>query len=131
MSNDSSVKNGPAPAKPFSPYRWSGKTLYTSGQVGTDPRTEDLAGEATPDQARQALANLSAVLKGAGLGPADLVKVNIYLVDMGDYAAVNEVYVGFFEGCPELPARTCVQVAALPLGARIEIEGLARKHDTD
>ncbi len=112
---------------PYSQARWSGQTLYLSGQLGVDPARGELAGETTAEQARQALDNMGAVLEAAGLSFADLVKVNIFLVDMADFGEVNGIYAGYFEGCPDLPARACVQMAALPLGGRFEVEGVARK----
>ena len=109
---------------PFSAGVWSGKTLYLSGQVGLDPETGTLAEGGIAAQTRQALANIAGVLKEAGKNVGDVLKANIYLTDMADYAAMNEAYAAVFE--KPYPARTCVAVAALPLGAKVEIEVIAR-----
>ena len=79
------------------------------------------------EQARQSMKNLSAVLEEAGMTLANLVKVNIFLVDMEDFAAVNQVYASFFPEGSSYPARACVAVKALPLGGQVEIEGVAHK----
>lgn len=131
MNSQSTVatENAPSAAGPYSQARWSGQTLYLSGQIGVDPAVGKMAGDATADQARQALNNLGAILEAAGLGWGDLVKVTIFLTDMGDFAEINQIYAGYFEGCPALPARACIQVAALPLGAKFEVEAVARKSD--
>jgi endoribonuclease L-PSP, putative len=124
-----STNKAPAAAGPYSQARWCGQTLYLSGQIGLNPAGGGLAGDSTAEQARQALDNLGAVLEAAGLGWADLVKVTIFLADMADFAEINQIYASYFQGCSALPARACVQVAALPLGARFEIEGIACKGD--
>jgi 2-iminobutanoate/2-iminopropanoate deaminase len=98
--------------------------VFTAGQVGLDPATGQLAGADVATQTRQALANLTAVLEAAGSSPAGVVKTTVFLVDMGDFAAMNTVYAELFEEAP--PARSTVAVAALPLGARVEIEAVAR-----
>ncbi len=125
--NTIATDKAPAAAGPYSQARWCGQTLYISGQVGVDPGIGKLAGEATATQARRALDNLKAILEAAGMSFADLVKVTIFLTDMGDFAEINGIYAGYFEGCPDLPARACIQVGALPLGAKFEVEGVARK----
>jgi 2-iminobutanoate/2-iminopropanoate deaminase len=79
------------------------------------------------EQAEQVMNNLGQVLQAAGLSWSNLVKANIFLTDMNDFATVNEIYASFFEGCTYLPARACVQVTALPRGALVEIEGVAKK----
>ena len=117
----------PAAAGPYSQARWCGQTLYISGQIGLVPGIGKLAGEDTAAQARQALDNMKAILEAGGLSFADLIKVTIFLTDMGDFAEINGIYAGYFEGCPELPARACIQVAALPLGAKFEVEAVASK----
>lgn len=107
---------------PLSPAVRAGDLLYLSGQVGLDP-----AGKLPDDikaQTANALANLDAVLKRAGKSLDDVVKANIFITDMADYGAMNEAYAKAFT--KPYPARTCVAVAALPLGARVEIEVIAR-----
>ncbi len=125
MSRNAVALNNPAlDGLPFSPAVRAGKTLYLSGQVGLDPKTGKLADAGAAGQTRQALANVAAVLNAAGKTLDDVVKVNVYITDMNDYAAMNEVYAAAF--AKPYPARTCVAVAALPLGARVEIEAVVR-----
>lgn len=110
---------------PYSPVRWAGDFAFVSGQIGLEPASGELAGPGLEEQARQALRNLDQVLKGAGLGREQVVKVMVFLTDMDDFRAFNEIYAGFFGGVISLPARSCVAVAALPKGARVEIEAVA------
>ncbi|MFJ6076355.1 RidA family protein [Streptomyces sp. NPDC093065] len=108
----------------FRPTVEASGLVAISGQIGlVDGRLVD-GGAA--EQTEQALANLLSVLESAGLTASDLVKVNIYLTTMGDYAALNERYNAVF-GSEESPARTCVAVHELPFGALVEIEGWARR----
>ncbi|KAM0723735.1 hypothetical protein Q7P37_000725 [Cladosporium fusiforme] len=97
-----------------------GDMVYCSGQVGTDPATGQLVEGSVQARTEQVLKNLSAVLEAGGSSLAKAVKVNIFLADMGDFAAVNEVYAKFFPD-PK-PVRTCVCVKSLPLGTDVEIE---------
>jgi 2-iminobutanoate/2-iminopropanoate deaminase len=99
--------------------------VYLSGQTPIDPATGQLVQGTIGEQTRQCLANLAAVLAAAGLNEAHAVKCNVYLTDMVDFAAMNEAYSAFFTA--PYPARTTVAVAALPLGARVEIEMVARR----
>ena len=101
----------------------SGRTLWLSGQIPLDPATGELVPGDVAVQARRVMENLGAVLAAGGASFGDVVKANIYLVDLADFARVNEVYGSFFDGTP--PARATVQVAALPRGARIEIDCVA------
>ncbi|MEN6410292.1 MAG: Rid family detoxifying hydrolase [Anaerolineaceae bacterium] len=101
--------------------------VYLSGQTPIDPATGRLAEGDLSAQAEQCFANLFAVLAAAGLTPDDVVKVNVFLTDMGDFAAMNAVYALQFDH--PYPARTTIGVAALPLGARIEIEMIARRSE--
>ena len=100
----------------------AGNLLFCSGQIPLDPRTGEIAGLTTADQAGRCLENLAAVCAAAGTTLGAAVKVTIYLADMGDFAAVNEVYGSFFEKDP--PARVAVGVAALPKGARVEMDAV-------
>ena len=93
-----------------------------SGQLGMDPETGNLA-EGVEAQAKRALENIAAILEAAGLEMKDVVKVTIFLTDMGDFPKVNEVYAGYFS--EPWPARACVAVAGLPKGALVEIECIA------
>ncbi len=99
--------------------------VFCSGQTPIDPATGRLADGGLGDRTDQCFDNLFAVLASAGLGPADVVKVNVYLTDMNDFAAMNEAYARRFE--EPYPARTTIGVASLPLGSDIEIELTARR----
>ena len=116
---------GSAPPKgPYTPALKAGGFLFCSGQIGLDPATGKLVAGGTCAELRQALANLEVLLKAAGLGPTSVAKTTLFLVDMGEFAAVNEVYAAYFGASPR-PARSSVAVAALPAGARVEIEAVA------
>lgn len=110
-------------AGPFSPAIQAGATIYLSGQVGQDPITGRLVEGGATRQMEQALTNLRTVLEGAGKSFEDVVRVGIYLTDMADFQAINAVYATHFE--PPYPARTTVAVAALPLGAAVEVDLIA------
>jgi len=103
--------------------RAEGRLVFVSGQIPLDPMTGAFAGEDITAQTRQSLTNLKAVLAEAGAELKDVVKTTVFLQNMGDFAAMNEVYASFFtENCP---ARSAVEVAALPKGALVEIEAIA------
>ena len=112
--------NAPASAGPYSPAVRAGEWLALAGQVGIDPATGKLADGGVGDQTRQALANIAAVLGDCGATLSDVAKTTVFLVDMGDFPVMNEVYADAFAG--HRPARSTIGVAALPLGARVEIE---------
>ena len=114
----------PPPVGPFSPAIRSGGFIFFSGQVGVDPAIGQLVSGGAEPEARQLFANLAALLDAAGKSFADVVKANVFLTDIGDFAAVNAIYAAQFDA--PFPARTTVAVAALPLGASIEIELLVR-----
>jgi 2-iminobutanoate/2-iminopropanoate deaminase len=103
------------------------RLVYTAGQVGLDPAKGELVAGDVAAQTEQVFRNLAAVLRGAGLGLADVVKTTVFLVDMADFKAMNEVYAKQFTGAP--PARTTVAVAGLPRDARVEIEAVAVGRD--
>lgn len=109
---------------PYSQAVAAGGYVFTSAQIGLDPATGQLVDGGVEAQTRQVMANLAAVLAAAGLTFADVVKTTIFLIDMNDFAAVNAVYGDSFEDGRK-PARTTVAVAALPRGARVEIEAIA------
>jgi len=111
------------PAGPFSPAVRDGDRLYTSGQIAQDPATGKVIEGGVAAQTEQIFRNLEALMSAAGTSFADVVKVNVYLTDMRDFTAMNEVYARHFEA--PYPARTTVAVAELPLGAIIEIEMIA------
>ncbi len=114
----------PAPTLPFSHAVRDGDRVYLSGQVGQDLSTGKLIAGDVAAQTEQVLQNIATVLVGVGSSLDEVLKVNVYLVDMADFAAMNEVYARRFS--QPYPARTAVAVAALPLGARVEIEVVAR-----
>ena len=119
------AKNAPAVIGPYSHgVAYEGKLVFTSGMIGLDPATGKLVTGGIEAEAEQALRNVGSVLE-AGLSTFDKVlKTTIFLTDIKDFAAVNSVYARFFDHA-KFPARTTVQVAALPLGARVEIECIA------
>jgi 2-iminobutanoate/2-iminopropanoate deaminase len=101
-----------------------GRLIFCSGQIPIDPQSGELAGAGDIRQeTHRVMKNLEAVLRAAGASLAGVVKTTIYLVDLGNFATVNEVYAGYFTGQP--PARATVQVAALPRGAQVEIDAIA------
>lgn len=116
----------PAAVGPYSHAYLAGETLYLSGQLGLNPETGGLE-EGVENQAKRGLRNLAAILERAGLKRQDIVKTTIFLADMEDFAVVNAIYADFFKDQKEYPARSCVQVAALPKGALFEIEAIAVK----
>lgn len=118
------TEHAPAAVGPYSQAVEAGGTVYVSGQVPLVPATGQLVDGGIQAQAEQALRNVGTILEATGLGYADVVKTTVLLADIADFAAVNEVYARFFTG-PVLPARAAFQVAALPLGAGVEIEAVA------
>ncbi|MDT8441040.1 MAG: RidA family protein [Desulfuromonadales bacterium] len=123
MKQQISTAAAPAAIGPYSQAVRAGQTVYCSGQIPLDPASGELVNSDIAAQTRQVMVNLGAVLAAAGLDYADLVKTTIYLTDLADFAMVNEIYASFFTGTT--PARACVQVAALPKGAAVEIDGIA------
>ena len=124
MNKTITAPNAPAAVGPYCHAKLAGNTLYTSGQLGLIPATGELP-QGVEAQAAQALDNLKAVLAAAGMDLSDVVKTTVFLADMNDFAAINAVYAKYFTG--EAPARSCVQVAALPKGGLFEIEAVAVK----
>ena len=120
-----SAPGAPAPVGPYSVAIATESMVYCAAQAGLDPATGRLVEGGTGPETEQALANLAAVLAADGLTFADVVKSGLFLVDMNDWATVNEIY-GRAMG-PNPPARTTVGVASLPIGARIEIEMVAAR----
>jgi len=119
--------NAPAAVGPYSHAVVSNGLLFCSGQIPLDPSTGELVGDNAADQARQCLTNLEAVCAAAGAKLTDAVRVTVWLADMGDFVAVNEVYEGFFDDEP--PARVAIAVAALPKGAIVEIDAIVALPD--
>ena len=124
MKTSITAKNAPAAIGPYCHAKVAGGLLFASGQLGLDPATGTLP-EGIEAQTKQSLENVGAVLAAAGLSYGDVVKTTVFLADMKDFAAINAIYAKYFPG--EAPARSCVQVAALPMGALFEIEAVAVK----
>ena len=115
----------PDPVGPYSQAVHSDGLLFASGQIPLDPQTGELVPGDVADQTRRVLATLGAVLAAAGASFEHVVRTTIYLTDLGDFPRVNAVYAEHFRSVPR-PARATVQVAALPLGAAVEIDAIAR-----
>ena len=114
--------NAPAAIGPYSQAMMVGNMMYTSGQIALNPATGALAGDSIEAQTEQAIQNLKAVLEAAGSSLKSVVKTTCFLQRMSDFAAFNAVYGQYFPG---KPARSCVEVTALPKGALVEIEAVA------
>jgi len=113
------------PVGPFAHAVWAGDLLYASGQVGQDASTGAIVDGGLPAETRQAFENIKRVLTSAGLGFEHVIKVQVFLMDINDFAAMNAIYGQMFVA--PFPARTTVQVAKLALDARIEIDFVARR----
>ncbi|KEF41384.1 MAG: endoribonuclease L-PSP [Cyanobium sp. CACIAM 14] len=115
----------PAPVGPYNQAVLAGGLLFCSGQIALDPVTGAMVGGGDVEaETRQVLANLQAVMAAAGCSAAQVVRTTVFLVDLDDFARVNALYAEVF-GSGVAPARACVQVAALPKGARVEIDAIA------
>ncbi|MBQ9133665.1 MAG: RidA family protein [Clostridia bacterium] len=119
-----STTNAPAAIGPYSQALDLGNMVFVSGQIPIDPAT-GLMADTIEEQAKQSLTNLKNILAEAGLGMENVVKTVVFLADLNDFAAVNAVYESFF--ADPFPARSCVQVAAIPKGAKVEIECIAQR----
>ena len=119
-----STKNAPAAIGPYSQGLDLGNMVFVSGQIPINPATGVMA-DTIEEQAKQSLTNLKNILAEAGLGMENVVKTVVFLADLNDFAAVNAVYETFFTD--PFPARSCVQVAAIPKGAKVEIECIAQR----
>lgn len=120
-----SAPNAPAAIGPYSHAIAAGDFLFTSGQIALDPAIGKIAGDSIEVQTEQVLKNLEAVLAANGMTFANVVKTTVFLTDLADFATVNGIYASRFPTEP--PARSCVQVAGLPGGSKIEIELVACK----
>jgi len=118
-----STDGAPKAIGPYSQGIDSGSLVFLSGQVALDPATGQMVAGGIVEQTERALKNIEAVLKASGLTMNHVVRTTVFLVDLGEFAAMNEVYARHFPKDP--PARSTVQVAALPKGARIEIDAIA------
>jgi 2-iminobutanoate/2-iminopropanoate deaminase len=123
------TEGAPAAVGPYSQGVCAGDFVFTAGQLGLVPGTTGFASPEIEGQTRQALENLKAVLEAGGSCLKHIVKTTVFLADMGEFARMNAVYAEFFPQAP--PARSTVQVAALPLGGRVEIEALALACDCE
>ena len=114
---------------PYSQAIQAGNLLFLSGQIPLDPKTGELTKGDVCQQTKQVLENIKGLLESQGLGMEDVIKVTIFLKDMGNFNQVNEVYATYFSSSP--PARSTVEVAKLPRNAEIEIEAIALTHNGD
>jgi 2-iminobutanoate/2-iminopropanoate deaminase len=119
-----STEQAPKAIGPYSQAIVSDGTVFTAGQIALDPKTGALVGATTAEQTEQVFKNLEAILETAGSSLALVVKTTVYLLDMADFPAMNEVYAKHFGA--HKPARTTIQAAALPKAARVEIDAIAR-----
>ena len=117
------TKNAPAAIGPYSQAVQAGNMLFASGQLGLDPATGQFPEGGVKAQTAQAFKNVNAILTEAGLTMDNVVKTTVFLADMGDFAAMNEVYAAQFEGT--FPARSAVAVKTLPKNALVEVEVIA------
>ena len=127
MSSEPTAVNtdaAPAPVGPYNQAVRAGNVLYCSGQIALDPATGAMVGAGDVEaETHQVLRNLRAVLAAAGTNPQRVVRTTVFLVDLADFARVNAIYAEMF-GAGVSPARACVQVAALPKGAKVEIDAI-------
>jgi 2-iminobutanoate/2-iminopropanoate deaminase len=121
--NTVATDKAPKAIGPYSQAIVTDDTVYTAGQVALDPKTGELVGATVAEQTEQVLQNLTAVLAASGSSLGQVVKTTVYLADMADFAAMNDVYARHFGG--HRPARSTVQAAGLPKGARVEIDAIA------
>jgi len=125
MAIEREIVNAPAAPPAIGPYSHAvraGELLLCSGQIPLDPVSGELVGGGAAEQARRCLENLGAVCEAAGTSLQRALRLTIYMTDLADFAAVNDVYASFFEADP--PARVTVGVAALPRGAEVEIDAI-------
>ena len=125
MDKAISTDKAPAAIGPYSQGVWAGSFLFLSGQIPLDPESGEMESGDVSLQTERVMRNLGAVLGAAGLGWQNVVKTTIYLADMADFTAVNEIYANFLKA--PFPARATVQAAALPKGAKVEIDAVAHK----
>jgi len=121
------LTGGTKPIGPYTPGVDLGNLVFLAGQIGLNPQTGQLVEGGVKAEAKQVMENLGSVLKEAGLSYTHVVKTTIFLADINDFAAVNEIYGGYFPAGSIMPVRSTVAVAALPRGARIEIDFVAAR----
>lgn len=117
------TSQAPSAIGPYSQAIRIGEFLYTSGQIALNPENMEMMNGAIEEETEWVLKNLEAILKADGMSLAHVIKTTVYLTDLGEFARVNQVYEKFFGETK--PARACVQVAALPKGAKVEIDAIA------
>jgi 2-iminobutanoate/2-iminopropanoate deaminase len=110
---------------PYSLGVWAGDFLFVSGQTPTDPATGTIVAGSAATQTHQSIKNVRSILEAAGLSLANVVKSTLFIKDMNEFAAINEVYAGYFS--PPYPARSCVEVARLPKDVLVELEVIAAR----
>jgi len=125
MSTIINTPNAPAPIGPYNQAVWAGNILFLSGQIALDAATGDLVLTDIPTETHKVMGNIKAILTEAGLDFSNIVKSQIFLKDLGDFAVVNEIYSSYFTG--NYPARDTIQVAALPKNVNVEISVVAYK----
>lgn len=123
MNTEIHTDNAPAAIGPYSQAVQAGGTVYVSGQIPIDPAVGELVPGGIAEQTRQSLRNIRSILEAAGYSMKDVVKTTVLLADIADFAGMNEVYAEFFE--EPYPARAAFQAAAIPKGAKVEIECIA------
>lgn len=117
------TSQAPSAIGPYSQAIRMGEFLYTSGQIALNPDTMKMVNSTIEEETELVLKNVEAILKAGGLGLAHVIKTTVYLTDLGEFSQMNQVYEKFFDKTK--PARACVQVAALPKGAKVEIDAIA------
>ena len=122
-----STKNAPQAIGPYSQAVKTGNLIFISGQIPLDPKTGDVVEGSIEDQANQVLENIKSICEAAGHGLEDIVKITIFLTDLGNFAAVNEVMKKYFS--EPYPARATIEVSGLPLGVNVEIEAIVSSND--
>lgn len=123
MNTEIHTDNAPAAIGPYSQAVQAGGTVYVSGQIPIDPAVGELVPGGIAEQTRQSLRNIRSILEAAGYSMKDVVKTTVLLADIADFSGMNEVYAEFFE--EPYPARAAFQAAAIPKGAKVEIECIA------
>ena len=115
--------DAPAAIGPYSQAVLAGNLVFCSGQIALDPKSGEMIADDVEKETHQVMTNLAAVLRAAGTDMPSVIKCTIFFTDLGDFAAVNEIYGSYFPTEP--PARACVEVSKLPKGAKVEIEAIA------
>ena len=126
MNTPINTDNAPAPLGPYNQAILAGNTLYISGQIAIDPKSNQMVTQDIKTETTQVLDNLSAIIKEANYSLTDVVKVSIFIANMDDFAQINEVYATYFNGAAA-PARECVAVKTLPKNVNIEISAIAHR----